>query len=125
MYEGANSVLCSVGECSTWFHLRCTEFSLAEYIDTTSRLHTDDWICPLCSHLPFSDLNPTEFAVHVSSNYTDLKTYFNSFPNRASYKTRCSVCTKKVTSNHQSNSLLCTGCTSFVHRKCSNISTYN
>ena len=124
VYEGKNSIVCSVDECSTWFHLRCTEFTLAEYVDTESRLHSEDWICPLCYRLPFSDLKDIDFAETLNQDH-NLKKYFLDFPNRDLYNTRCSVCSKKVNGNQQQKSLLCTGCCSFVHRKCSNISTHN
>ena len=55
VYDGqnVNSIECSVEGCGTWYHLKCTEFTLAEYIDQNSRLHTNPWFCPLCTTIPF------------------------------------------------------------------------
>ena len=97
---------------------------LVNIITKKSRLHNESWFCPRCTSFPFSSLNQLEFAETVITDH-DLKQYFNSFPDRHLYKTRCSVCSKKVNSNQQPKSLLCTGCCSFTHRKCSNISTHS
>ncbi len=125
VYCTQNALACSIDHCDTWYHLRCTEFTLAEYLNTKSRLHSEPWTCPPCTSLPFSDLNPQDFAEVVSCDAQDIKNYFQSFPDRHLYKTRCSVCTKKVNVNQQRKSFLCTGCSSYTHRKCCNITTYN
>ena len=125
VYDGQNSnaIECSVKDCGTWYHLRCTDFTLGEYVDKNSRLHTHPWFCPLCTTIPFSSLKDSEFAEVVSND--DLKIYFQSFPDHDLYHTRCSVCSKKVHKNKQPKSFLCSGCSSYIHRKCTNISTYN
>ena len=123
VYCYSNGVVCDIAECGTWYHLRCTEFTLAEYLDKNSRLHTQPWSCPPCTSLPFSGLNPLEFAETVTTD-ENLNKYFQSFPNRHLYGTRCSVCSKKLNCKQQKKSLLCTGCCSYTHRRCSNISTH-
>ena len=83
VYEGQNSIECSVEDCGRWYHLRCTEFTLGEYVDTNSRLHMSPWFCPHCITLPFSSLNQLEFVETVSTDH--VKKYFQSFPDRHLY----------------------------------------
>ncbi len=104
-----------------WYHLRCTKFTMAEYLSKKSRVHTEPWYCPSCISFPFSDLSHKDFSKVVKPDL-DLKAYYKSIPNIDSYKMRCSVCTRKITKNQQTKSLPCIHCNSLVHRKCCNIS---
>ena len=52
VYDSQNGVQCDSDNCHTWFHLRCTRFTLAEYKNKKSRLHTENWYCANCTCLP-------------------------------------------------------------------------
>ena len=93
---------------------------IAEYLNKKSRLHTTPWYCPCCFTPPYATLSDKEFAETVRN--VDLKRYFKSVTDITSYKSRCSVCTRKITKNQNPKSLPCMSCQSLVHRKCSNIS---
>ena len=121
VYPPQNGIQCDVNECEKWYHLRCTKFTLAEYLNSKSRLHTDMWYCPDCANLPFMDLNPKEFTELVKDDLK-LKQYYTTIPSIDTFKTRCSVCKRNITKNQKPKSLPCTDCHTFIHRKCSNIS---
>ena len=121
VYPVQNGVKCDIDACGTWFHLRCTHFTLAEYLNKKSRLHTDPWYCPPCVNLPFSSLSQRDFSETVKDDL-DLRSFYKSVPNIKSFKTKCSVCTRKITNNQNPKCLPCSDCKSLVHRKCSNIS---
>ena len=121
VYPVQNGIQCDLDDCQTWYHLRCTKFTLAEYLSKNSRLHTDEWFCPQCNSLPFMELNDKMFKETVKPDL-DLKALFKNLTDTQTYQTRCSVCHKKITKNQQPKSFPCTSCKSFVHRKCCNIS---
>ena len=53
VYHNVNSIRCDSDSCHLWYHLKCTHFSLAEYHNKTSRLHTEHWFCPKYTSLPY------------------------------------------------------------------------
>ena len=51
-----NAIQCDINSCQKWYHLRCSPFTQAEFLNKKSRLHTDPWYCPCCTSFPFSNL---------------------------------------------------------------------
>ena len=121
VYPNQNGVQCDIDDCEKWYHLRCSGFTLAEYRNSKSRLHTEPWHCFNCTKLPFSELSEKEF-LEVIKPDLDLKRFYKTIPKIDSFKVRCSVCSRKITKNQKPKSLPCSDCESLVHRKCSNIS---
>ena len=66
------------------------------------------------------DLSPKEFS-KLTNDDSSLKSYCLSVTSGKNFKTRCPVCTRKITKNQQPKSLPCIDCHSLVHRKCTNI----
>ncbi len=122
VYPTQNGIQCDTEDvCEKWYHLRCTKFTMAEYLNTKSRLHTETWNCPSCTNIPFHDLSDKVFLETVKPDLK-LNDFFKSVPAINSFKTRCSVCTRKITKNQQPKSIPCRDCNTLVHRKCCNIS---
>ncbi len=124
VYPTQNGIQCDIDLCEKWYHLRCTKFTMAEYLNSKSRLHTESWNCPCCTSIPFSDLSDKDFLETVQDDLK-LNDFFKTLPNINSFKSRCSVCTRKITKNQEPKSIPCRDCTSLVHRKCGNISLPN
>jgi hypothetical protein len=123
VYPTQNGIQCDIDNCEKWYHLRCTKFTMAEYLSKSSRLHTENWYCPLCISFPFSDLSQKAFTEVVKPD-CNLKTFFSKRPGINAYKNCCSVCTRKITKNQHDKSFPCSECKSLIHRKCSNISPH-
>ena len=120
VYNTQNAINCSIDECSKWFHLRCSPFSLAEYLDRKSRLHTEHWFCPDCTGMPFNDLNQLEFCDLIHDDL-QLHDYFNILSGNTIFKEVCPVCNRNITVDQKRGCLPCISCSSYVHRKCCNI----
>ena len=118
VYPTQNGIKCDIDGCEKWFHLNCTKFTLAEYKNQKSRLHTEPWYCPDCTKLPFANLSDNDFK-KIASPEINLRDFIKNTPGISSFCTRCSVCSRKITKNQAPKSL---PCKSLVHRKCSNIS---
>ena len=84
VYPSQNAIECSHNDCMKWFHLRYTHFSLAEYLDRKSRLHTQDWFCPDCTMAPFHDLNIENLSQLVNDD-SHLRSFFNIITCNADY----------------------------------------
>ena len=103
-----------------WYHLKCTHFTLAEYVNKKSRIHTDDWFCSSCTSLPFFDLSNNDFLNHINDDLK-LRDYFQKVTQICTYSKTCSVCTKKVNNSHIAKSFACIECKSYVHRRCTGL----
>ena len=121
VYPKQNGIQCSHDDCGKWHHLRCTHFTLTEYSNRKSRLHTELWYCPECTHLPFDNINQNDLKQLVNDE-TRLRDYFNILTCNKTFKNNCSVCTKKIPSKNIPKSFPCSSCLSYVHRRCTNIS---
>ena len=115
-----NGILCDTDSCGTWFHLKCTRFTLKEYKDKKSRLHTENWHCPDCLCIPYSDLPQKEFVKLVNDDKR-LKNYFNFITSNELYSKKCTVCDKEIRDSLVKKSFPCTSCKSYIHRKCTGI----
>ena len=120
IYETTNAIKCDIDSCSTWFHLKCTRFTLAEYKNKKSRLHCENWYCPKCTCAPFDELSQSEF-MNLQNNDKKLKEYFNFITSNSNFSSICPVCSRKVCNSHLGKSFPCTSCHSYVHRKCTGI----
>ena len=120
VYEKNNSIKCDVDSCSTWYHLKCTRFTLAEYKNKKSRLHCENWYCPQCTCTPFDELSQSDF-MNLQNDDKKLKEYFNFITSNSNFGNICSVCSRKVSNSHLSKSFPCTSCNKYVHRKCTGI----
>ena len=118
VYDGQNAIQCDVDECQTWFHLKCTRFTLSEYVNKKSRLHTDHWYCSNCTCFPFDNLSQGEF-MKLQTDYTKLKEYFSFITSNTQYSKTCSVCTKQV--KNVKHAFPCTSCNTYIHRKCTGV----
>ena len=118
-----NSIRCDSDSCKLWYHLKCTHFSLAEYCNKTSRLHTEHWFCPKCTCLPFQDLFQSDF-LQLGNDARILKEYFVAITSNTRFSDVCTICEKKINHNHVKKSFPCTSCNAFIHRKCTGFSTY-
>ena len=74
VYNSQNAVQCDTKTCQTWFHLKCTHFTLREYVDKKSRLHTEDWFCSNCTCFPYHELPQKEF-LELQNDDKRLKDY--------------------------------------------------
>ena len=124
VYNTQNAINCSVDDCNKWFHLRCSPFSLAEYLDRKSRLHTQPWFCPDCTGMPFNDLNQLEICELIHDDL-QLREYFNILAGNTAFREICSVCNRAVKDGQKPGCLSCIYCNSYVHRKCCNIKLYD
>ena len=125
VYKHQNAVQCDHDECDLWYHLRCSPFTQREYLNKKSRLHTDTWFCPTCSHIPFSNVNHQDF-ISMYSDDDNLNDYFKALTDAMHYdSTRCSVCKHRISSKQKQKAFPCPQCMTLVHRKCSNISTHD
>ena len=120
VYPLQNGLICDLEECQKWFHLGCTQHSLADYKNSKSHLRINDWYCPNCVSLPFDNLNNKDFLNTVTPGL-NLREYQKVIPGIDNFKQRCSVCCKNITRNQKPKSLPCVVCSTLVHRKCSNI----
>ena len=123
VYEQNNSIQCDSDSCQTWYHLKCTHFSLAEYQNKKSRLHTEHWFCPKCTCVPFEELSQADF-LQLNNDARILKEFFSAITSNNHYSDVCSICEKKIKSNHTKKSFPCTSCNAFIHRKCTGFSTH-
>ena len=122
VYPAQNGVECSHDDCRLWYHLKCTRFTLVEYTNKKSRLHTEPWYCPSCTRFPFGNVNSDELRKIVTDE-TRLTDYFNILTCNTKFNHNCSVCLKKIKNKHIRKSFPCTSCKTYVHRKCTNLST--
>ena len=120
VYNTQNAINCSIDVCSKWFHLRCTPFSLADYLNRKSRLHTEHWFCPDCMGMPFNDLTDIEFCEFIHDELK-LREYFNILAGNTDFSNKCSVCNKRVNDDQKPKCIPCISCNCLVHKKCSNI----
>ena len=120
VYQTQNGVMCDSDHCQTWFHLKCTRFTLAEYMDKKSRLHSDHWYCPNCTCIPFSELPQNEF-MNLQNDDKRLKEYFSYVTSDSHFTEKCTICEKKVYRTHIKKSFPCTSCKAYIHRKCTGI----
>ena len=119
VYKHQNAVQCDHDECDLWYHLRCSPFTQREYLNKKSRLHTDTWFCPTCSHIPFSNVNHQDF-ISMYSDDDNLNDYFKALTDAMHYdSTRCSVCKHRISSKQKQKAFPCPQCMTLVHRKCS------
>ena len=95
VYPSQNAIQCDTDSCKAWFHLKCTHFSLEEYVNKKSRLHTDSWYCPNCTCIPFNHLPPKEF-LKLQNDTGRLREYFNYVTSNTPYCETCTVCNKVV-----------------------------
>ena len=91
VYSHQNSIECSIEGCSTWFHLRCTPFTQAEYLDRKSRLHTQPWYYPNCTMIPFNGTKNQDMCQLVNDDM-HLREYFNVLTCNDAFNHKCSVC---------------------------------
>ena len=99
VYPHHNAICCDIDSCNTWFHLKCTHFNLKEYVDKKSRLHTEDWYCPLCTCIPFNELSNKALSMEFQNNSKKLSEYFNYITSNTNFSDICSICNKKVKKN--------------------------
>ena len=120
VYPLQNGLVCDIDECQKWFHLGCTQHSLADYKNSKSHLRTNAWYCPDCTSLPFENLNDKDFLNTITPDL-NVRVHQKLIPCINFFKQRCSVCCKNITKNQKPKSLPCVLCSTLVHRKCSNI----
>ena len=121
VYPFQNAIQCSHDDCLSWYHLRCTHFTSGEYYNRKSRLHTEAWYCPECTHLPFDNINCNEFTQLINDD-TRLKEYFNILTCNKKFSNKCSVCKRGISRKNIPKSFPCTSCHTYVHRTCTNLS---
>ena len=97
-----NAIQCDTDSCETWFHLKCTRFTLAEYKNKKSRLHTENWHCPDCLCTPYSELPQKEF-MKLCNDDKRLKNYFNFVTSSDVYNKKCTVCNKEIRDSQVKN----------------------
>ena len=90
-----NAIQCDTNSCETWFYLKCTCITIAECKNKKSRLHTENWHCPDCSCIPYSDLLQKEF-IKLYNDDERLKNYFNFITSNDRYSKKCTVCNKEI-----------------------------
>ena len=116
VYPSQNAVQCDTEPCQTWFHLKCTHFSLEEYVNKKSRLHTESWYCPNCTCTPFDQL-PQKAFLELQNDTKKLREFFNYVTSKTPYSEKCTVCDKRIGKRYIKKSFPCTSCEAYIHRK--------
>ena len=106
--------------CQLWIHRKCATISTNEYKELTSQ-NKDPWYCKNCirNMFPFYDLNDSKIKTLFKTN-NKVKQNGKNIANKC-FKNNlpCNVCRK--ISKKDEKSVLCTTCSSPIHRKCSRL----
>ena len=121
VYNDNNSLQCEAG-CMKWYHLRCTNISLAQYNEFNSAQTSLPWYCTNCHSEPFRNVNDNELFNLFHENHLEIFTIEQT--NIKMYDLTCSICSRKIHTNKASKGLPCNSCSCLVHRKCSGLSNY-
>ena len=122
VHNSDNALQCE-GECSTWFHLKCTRVSLNQYKEfNKNNSKSPSWFCPDCLCSPFSSIDDTQLKKLFFENH--LEKFTKKTLKSNNFDPMCSICDRKIHSDKVHKALPCFCCLSLVHRKCSGLSNH-
>ena len=119
VHNSDNALQCE-GDCSTWFHLKCTRVSLDQYKDfNNNNTNSPSWFCPDCLCSPFNSIDDTQLKKLLFDN--QLEKFTKKQLKSINFRSICSICDRKIHSDKISKALPCFCCLSLVHRRCSGL----
>ena len=118
VYDRQEGVFCD--GCQLWIHRKCANLTKDEYKELTTSQNEDPWYCKNCKRnmFPFYDLNDLKIKTLFKSNIRK-KQNGKTKANKCKNKLPCNVCGK--INKKPEKSVLCTTCSSHIHRKCSRL----